>query len=331
MPELGSIFENRYKILFALGRGGFAKVFLAEDFQTGEKVVIKIPYPGQLEDLALRERFRREMEIGKLLNHPDVPVALALSEGNPPYLVSRYVEGKSLAKLLNDSGRFPIDQAVEMVANLLDTLHYCHQKGVYHRDLKPENLLLAPDGHLKIVDFGIALMEGAPRVTWRGFSGLMGTPEYMSPEQIRGERGSASSDIYAIGCLTYQLLSGSPPFTGDDPLAVMNQHMTKTPEPLPPILPDLHPGIRAAIRRAMRRRKQERYDSAREMANDLRHPENADLKWIDEPDPPMVMTDLTTERNIPPTTRRNTLPMIGAVLVSVIILVMLLFALLHKH
>ncbi len=329
MPEIGSIFENRYKILLALGRGGFANVFLAEDFQTGEKVVIKIPYPGQLEDSSIRERFRREMEIGKLLNHSDVPMALALSEGNPPYLVSKYVEGKSLAKLLSDNGRFPIDQAVGMVANLLDTLHYCHRKGVYHRDLKPENLLLAPDGRLKIVDFGIALMEGAPRVTWRGFSGLMGTPEYMSPEQIRGERGSGASDIYAIGCLTYQLLSGFPPFTCDDPFAVMNQHMTKVPEPLPPILPDLHPGIWAAIRRALRRRKQERYNSAPEMANDLRHPENADLRWINEPDPPLVMTTLPSEGNISLPTKRNILPVIG-VIIS-IILFMLLFVLLQKH
>ncbi len=330
MPEIGSIFENRYKILLALGRGGFANVFLAEDFQTGEKVVIKIPYPDQIEDLAVRERFRREMEIGKLLNHPDVPVALALSEGNPPYLVSRYVEGRSLAKLLNDKGRFPVGQVVEMVANLLDTLQYCHRKGVYHRDLKPENLLFAQDGRLKIVDFGIALMEGAPRVTWRGFSGLMGTPEYMSPEQIRGERGGGASDIYAIGCLTYQLLSGSPPFTCDSPLAVMNQHMTKVPEPLPSILPDLHPGIWAAIRKALRRRKQERYDSAQEMANDLRHPENADLRWIDEPDPPLVMTALPTEQNVPLPAKRNILQVIG-VIISVIILVMLLFVLLKKH
>ncbi len=144
----------------------------------------------------------------------------------------------------------------------------------------------------------------------------------MSPEQIRGERGGSASDIYAIGCLTYQLLSGSSPFTGGDPMTVMDQHMTKTPEPLPPMLPDLHPGIWAAICRALRRRKQERYSSAREMADDLRHPENADLRWIDEPDPPLVTADLPA--------KRNNLPAIGVV-ISVIILLMLLFILLQKH
>ena len=202
-----------------------------------------------------------------------------------------------------------------MVANLLDALHYCHERGVYHRDIKPENLVLASDGHLKILDFGIALMEGSPRVTWRGFSGLMGTPEYMAPEQIKGERGCAKSDIYAVGCLVYNLLSGSPPFTGDNPLTVMYQHMTKDPQPLTSIK-GLHPGVRAAVCKALRRRKEERYDSAEQMANDLRVPENADLKWLDEPDPPLAA--------VLPTGRNNLLIYGGAVLVAVLIVVLLM-------
>ncbi len=266
-------------------------------------------------DPAVYERFRREVAIGKLLNHSDVPVAVAISEGDPPYLVLDYAEGESLEKVLSEKGRLPVDQTVKIVANLLDALHYCHERGVYHRDIKPENLVLAPDGHLKILDFGIALMEGAPRVTWRGFSGLMGTPEYMAPEQIKGERGAAKSDIYAVGCLIYHLLSGSPPFTGDNPLTVMYQHMTKTLEPLTSIK-GLHPGVWAAIRRALRRRKEERYDSAEQMANDLRFPENADLKWIDEPDPPLAA--------VLPTKRNNLLIYGGAVLLAVLIAVLLL-------
>jgi len=324
MLEAGTIFQDRYKILGPLGLGGFSAVFLAEDLQSNAKVVMKVPHVEQLGDPAIHERFRREVAIGKLLDHPDVPVALEISEQAPPYLVLKYAEGESLAKVLGRQGRFPADQAADMVANLLDALQYCHEMGVYHRDLKPENLVLAPDGHLKILDFGIALMEGAPRVTWRGFSGLMGTPEYMAPEQIRGERGGAASDIYAIGCLTYHLLSGKPPFTGDNPMAVMSLHMTKTPEPLPAILPDLHPGMWAAILRAMRRRKQERYGSAEEMANDLRHPEKADLRWTDEPDPPLVVTaDLPARRTNP--------RVIGAVLASAVILLVLLYVLLRSH
>ena len=315
MLEVGTIFEGKYKILNSLGQGGFGAIFLAEDVQSNGKVVLKVPHLEQLGDPAVYERFRREVAIGKLLNHSDVPMALAISEGDPPYLVLKYAEGEPLAQVLSEKGRFPVDQAVKLVANLLDALQYCHDRGVYHRDIKPENLMLAPDGHLKILDFGIALMEGAPRVTWRGFSGLMGTPEYMAPEQIKGERGAAKSDIYAVGCLMYHLLSGSPPFTGDNPMTVMYQHMTKTPEPLTSIK-GLHPGIWAAIRRALRRRKEERYDSAEQMANDLRFPENADLKWIAEPDPPLAAV-LPTERN-------NLLIYGGAVLVAVLIAVLLL-------
>jgi len=317
MLEIGTIFENRYELLAPLGHGGFASAFLAEDIRSNERVVIKIPDISQLGDPAIYERFRREMAIGKLLSHPDLPTTLAISEGRPPYLVLKYIEGESLAKILNEKGRFPIDQTVFMVTNLLDALYYCHQKGVYHRDLKPENLLLASDGHLKIIDFGIAFMEGAPRVTWRGFSGLMGTPEYMAPEQIKGERGGASTDIYAMGCLTYHLLSGTPPFTGDNPLTIMYQHMTNAPKPLTAILPNLHPGIWASIRRSLRRRKEERYASAREMADDLRHPEKVDLKWIDEPDPPMT--------TILPTKRINWLIIGLSVLIAIILALLLLF------
>jgi len=317
MLEIGTIFENRYKLLAPLGHGGFASAFLAEDIRSNERVVIKIPDLSQLGDPAIYERFRREMAIGKLLDHPDLPTTVAISEGRPPYLVLKYIEGESLAKVLNAKGRFAIDQTVFMVANLLDALYYCHQKGVYHRDLKPENLLLGSDGHLKIIDFGIAFMEGAPRVTWRGFSGLMGTPEYMAPEQIKGERGGAGTDIYAMGCLMYHLLCGTPPFTGDNPLTIMYQHMTNTPKPLTAILPNLHPGIWASIRRALRRRKEERYASAREMAEDLRHPEKVDLKWIDEPDPPMAA--------ILPTRRTNWLVIGISMLIAIILALMLLF------
>ncbi len=287
IPEVGDCFESRYLLLNQLGQGGFASVFLATDTQTDEKVVLKFPDISQLGDPAIYERFRRELAIGKLLDHPDLPIALACSEGNLPYLVLKYAEGDSLAKVLNEKGRFPVGQAVEMVANLLEALHHCHEKGVYHRDLKPENLILAPDGHLKILDFGIALMEGGPRVTWRGFSGLMGTPEYMAPEQIKGERGGAKSDIYSVGCLLYHLIAGKPPFTGDNPLAIMHQHLTAEPRPLTEMVPN-EPGIRAAINRALRRRKEERYPTALEMANDLRQPQNADLQWLNKPDPPLV-------------------------------------------
>jgi serine/threonine-protein kinase len=295
-PEIGNVYDDKYKLLEGLGHGGFASAFLAEDVTSKEKVVLKFPDINQLGDPAVYERFRREMSIGKLLNHPDLPIALSYSEGNPPYLVIKYAEGESLANIIQQKGRFSVEEAINLAINLLDALHYCHQLGVYHRDIKPENLLLGIDGHIKIIDFGIAMMEGSPRVTYRGFSGLMGTPEYMSPEQIKGERGGAKSDIYAVGCLIYNMLSGNPPFTGDNPLTVMYQHMTADAKPLTDICPDLNPGIWSTIKKSLRRRKEERYDSAIEMANDLRNPDKVDLSWIKKADPPLASV-VTTKKS----------------------------------
>jgi serine/threonine-protein kinase len=287
-PEVGTIIDGKYRIVKFLGHGGFAGTYLADDLNKNIKVALKIPDINQLGDPAVYERFRRELSIGKLLQHPDLTVAIDYSEGNPPYLVFNYLEMETLAKWLDDKRFFPVDQTVEMVANLLDALYYCHSKGVCHRDIKPENLMVGNDGHLKIIDFGIAVMNNSPRVTWRGFSGLIGTPEYMSPEQIKGERGNEKSDIYSVGCLLYHMIAGVPPYSGDNPMTTMYQHLTSSPKPLTEIHPKLNPGIWACVCHAMRRRKDERYETARDMAEDLRNLDKVDLKYIKLPDPPMV-------------------------------------------
>jgi serine/threonine protein kinase len=287
-PEAGKIIDGKYEIVKLLGHGGFAGTYLANDLKENRKVALKLPDLNQLGDPAVYERFRRELSIGKLLQHPDLTVAIDYSEGNPPYLVFNYLDDEPLNKLLDEKKLFSVDQTVEMVANLLDALYYCHQKGVYHRDIKPENLMVGSDGHLKIIDFGIAVMSNSPRVTWRGFSGLIGTPEYMSPEQIKGERGNEKSDIYAVGCLLYHMIAGFPPYTGDNPMTTMYQHLTSSPRPLKEIKPGIHPGIWACICHAMRRRKEERYDTAFDMAEDLRSLDKVDLKYASLPDPPMV-------------------------------------------
>lgn len=288
LPEVGSVIGQRYKIIKSLGHGGFAGTYLAEDLEEKKNVAIKLPDLNQLGDPAVYERFKRELSIGKLLQHPDLTVAIDSSEGSPPFLVFEYLEGETLSQLLDSGKLFSVDETVEMVANLLDALYYCHQKGVVHRDIKPENIMVGSDGHLKIIDFGIAVMGSSPRVTWRGFSGLVGTPEYMSPEQIKGERGNEKSDIYAVGCLLYHMIAGVPPYTGDNPMTTMYQHLTSAPKPLTELNPKLHPGIWACVCHAMRRRKDERYDTAKAMAEDLRNLDQVDLKYIDLPDPPMV-------------------------------------------
>ena len=277
-PEAGTVIGGRYRVVKLLGRGGFANAYLADDLREGKRVALKLPELSQLGDPAVYERFRREIAIGRLLHHPDLIVTTDFSEENPPYLVFDYVEGKNLAALLDEKNLPPVEQSVNMVASLLEALDYCHKRGVYHRDIKPENLMVGSDGHLKVLDFGIAMTSRSPRVTWRGFSGLIGTPEY----------GDGRSDIYAVGCLLYHMIAGNPPYTGDNPMAVMYQHLASKPKPLTEIRPGLHPGVWACVCRAMRRRKDERYRTAREMAEDLRNPDRVDLSYAARPDPPMV-------------------------------------------
>lgn len=287
-PEAGTIISGRYEVMKLLGQGGYAGTYLARDLKSNSMVALKLPNLNELGDPAVYERFKRELSIGKILQHPDLFVAIDSSEDTPPYLVFHYIETESLAAVLERGKLFSPAQAVEMTANLLDALEYCHSKGVCHRDIKPENLMVGSDGHLKVIDFGIAMMSNSPRVTWRGFSGLVGTPEYMSPEQIKGERGGVQSDIYAVGCLLYHMISGHPPYTGDNPMTVMYQHLTAQPKPLTEINAAVRPGIWGVICHAMRRRKSERYASAAEMAKDLRNLDEVDLAYTTMPDPPMV-------------------------------------------
>ena len=296
-PEAGTIISGRYEVMKLLGQGGYAGTYLARDLKSNSMVALKLPNLNELGDPAVYERFKRELSIGKILQHPDLFVAIDSSEDTPPYLVFHYIETESLAAVLERGKLFSPAQAVEMTANLLDALEYCHSKGVCHRDIKPENLMVGSDGHLKVIDFGIAMMSNSPRVTWRGFSGLVGTPEYMSPEQIKGERGGVQSDIYAVGCLLYHMISGHPPYTGDNPMTVMYQHLTAQPKPLTEINAAVRPGIWGVICHAMRRRKSERYASAAEMAKDLRNLDEVDMTYTTMPDPPMVAVSQSRHLN----------------------------------
>lgn len=318
IPEIGAIYDDKYKIIGPLGRGGFASAYLADDLKLNEKVVLKFPEITQLGDPAVYERFRREIAIGKILKHDDLPLVTSYSEGNPPYLVIKYVEGYELHNLIKEKGRFSAEEVIRLISNLLDVVQYCHEKGVCHRDIKPENLMLSDNGHLKIIDFGIAGMEGAPRVTYRGFSSLVGTPEYMSPEQIKGERCGPKTDIYAVGCVMYTMLAGNPPYTGDNPLAVMYQHMTAEPKPLCSICDDVTKNLWAVIRKALMKRKEDRYDSCEKMAYDLRHLDEVDLSILNKKDEPL--STVTTSKK----TRLYVLIGVIAVGITVILMIILL-------
>jgi len=288
MPEPGEQ-VGHYRIDAPLGRGGEATVFEGRDAADGRRVVLKFLEPSQLGDVAAFERMRREVAIGRSLDHPGVPRLLeAHEDARPPYLVLAYAPGRSLREILQGEGPLPVSRALAIAASLADVVAYCHAHHVYHRDLKPENIVVGVDGRVTIIDFGIALLDGAPRVTWRGFSGLIGTPEYMTPEQIRGERGGPETDVYAAGVILYEMLAGRPPFQSPNPLATMYQHLNLRPEPLDRLRHDVPRPVAAIAARALRRRPHERFPDGSALLEALRAPERVDTGVLEQPDPPLA-------------------------------------------
>jgi serine/threonine-protein kinase len=265
---------DHYRIIRMLGHGGMSRVYLATDIESQRKVVLKFLNDDLIGDVSVFERYRRESEIGSRLNHPHIQQMLNTTEKrSEEYLVVEYIEGQTLRHLLEEREEQPlsVEEALRITEQICDAVAYCHEHGVYHRDLKPENIMLQPDGNVKIIDFGIALLEGARRVTWRGLSGTVGTPDYMSPEQLRGERGTASSDVYAVGMMLYEMLCGRTPFDGENVFAIMNQHVSHDPPSILECKPDLSPALATVVMHAIRRDREKRYRSINELSMDLQH------------------------------------------------------------
>src|SRR5579883_200694 len=254
--------------------------YRANDARSGGQVVLKFPHVGLIGDPAVFSRFQREIEIGRRLVHPNVQRLLdagRLDNGVSPYIVMEYVEGQSLRNYLAEHKPLSIDQAIDFAGQLAAALSYCHQQGVVHRDLKPENVLVTPDGQLKLIDFGIALLEGARRVTWGSLSSTVGTPDYMAPEQIRGERGDERTDVYAAGVILYEMLTGQVPFQGDNPLAIMSQHVERDPPSVRELRPEVPETLAAVVNRALQRDPARRYSTMEAFAHDLTHLDEIDL------------------------------------------------------
>ncbi|HXL41588.1 MAG TPA: serine/threonine-protein kinase, partial [Actinomycetota bacterium] len=263
---------DRFEIVEPLGEGAYAETYKARDTQSGDLVLIKSPNPLLFADPAIHQRFMRESEIARHLNHPGVQRSVDLGENrSEPYLALEYIEGDNLRRWLRQHKLpLPISQAVQWGTELAEALSYLHQHRIVHRDLKPENIIVTADGHLKIIDFGTALLTGARRLTWRHLTEALGTPDYMSPEQIQGERGDPRSDIYSWGIMMYEFLTGQVPFEGDNWLAVMAGHLQRHPKPIHELRPDVPPELEAIVLTAMRRYPENRYQSAEELLADLR-------------------------------------------------------------
>jgi serine/threonine-protein kinase len=268
---------DRYEIIEAIGHGAFSDVYLAVD-PDGGRVVLKCPHEGIIGDVATFDRFRREMEIARRLDHPGIQHSLDPGgDRTRPYLVMEYIEGETLREHLARRGRLPIAEAVALVDQLADAMGYAHRQGVTHRDLKPENVLVTADGRPVVTDFGIALMSGARRLTWRWLTSQLGTPDYMAPEQVQGERGDARTDVYALGVILFEMLAGRVPWEGDNPLSIMNQAVTRPAPSLLDLDPSIPPPLDAIVRKCIRKDPAERYPDAAALAADLESWKDLDL------------------------------------------------------
>lgn len=297
--DAGEVIDH-YRVVRRLGGGGFADVYEAVDERDGAHVVLKLPNIALLGDPQTYERFRRELEITKRLDHPNIQRSINVGERHSrPYLVLEYVEGQTLREHLN--GRLPLeeDEAVADMIQLTRALAHAHSHGVAHRDLKPENVLVTSDETLKLFDFGIALLSGARRVTWRWVNNAVGTPDYMAPEQIQGKRGDERTDVYALGTMLYEMLAGHVPYSGDNPLAVMQQVVSQPPVPLRQRNPVVSPAIEAVVGKAMRKNPAARYANAAEMLADLEHLDSLDLStFVTTPEKPPRVRQAMSDREI---------------------------------
>jgi serine/threonine-protein kinase len=286
MLQIGDHFDQ-YQILDHLAQGGMSDIFTAFDLVNRRKVVIKVPDQAMLGDPAQYERFQRELDVMNTLDHPAILKGLGSGRHNRiPYLVTEFIEGQSLRECIQTAAPLPVEEALAIVRKIADGMAYCHENGVIHRDLKPENIFLLPGGQPVIMDFGLALTKSAHRVTYSNLSATMGTPDYMAPEQIDGQRGDARTDIYALGTILYEMLAGQTPFRGDTPMAVMAQHLQGVAPRLDRQNLAVTVPVAAIVAGCLQRQPEDRFRDMRALLEAIDHPEAVDLSILEKTSQP---------------------------------------------
>ena len=270
---------DRYEIGEVIGRGGMAEVHEGRDLRLGRRVAVKILRPDLAKDPTFQARFRREAQSAAALNHPNIVAVYDTGEDTltspdgqqvvVPYIVMEYVDGMTLRQLLASGRRLLPERALEISAGILSALDYAHRHGIVHRDIKPANVMLTRTGDVKVMDFGIARAMNDSGSTMTATSAVMGTAQYLSPEQARGEVVDSRSDLYSAGVLLYELLTGKPPFTGDSPVSIAYQHVSEMPVPPSQVDTGVSPEIDAVVLHALAKRTDDRYQTAADFRADV--------------------------------------------------------------
>ncbi|MFD7610013.1 Stk1 family PASTA domain-containing Ser/Thr kinase [Streptomyces sp. NPDC059828] len=265
---------GRYELGSVLGRGGMAEVYLAHDTRLGRTVAVKTLRADLARDPSFQARFRREAQSAASLNHPAIVAVYDTGEDyvdgvSIPYIVMEYVDGSTLRELLHSGRKLLPERTLEMTTGILQALEYSHRNGIVHRDIKPANVMLTRTGQVKVMDFGIARAMGDAGMTMTQTAAVIGTAQYLSPEQAKGEQVDARSDLYSTGCLLYELLTVRPPFVGDSPVAVAYQHVREEPQPPSNFDPEITPEMDAIVLKALVKDPDYRYQSADEMRADI--------------------------------------------------------------
>jgi serine/threonine-protein kinase len=264
------VVDGRYRIDSKISRSGMATIYKAFDLKENHPVALKVPHMQYESDVSFFSRFQREADIGRILNHPNI---LKFYDPDPaqsrPYIVMELLEGRTLAQVLGEVKPFPFDDALQIAAHIAGAIAHMHEKGVVHRDLKPQNVMICKDGSLRIMDFGIARATEMRRLTFVGFTPAMGTPDYMAPEQVKGRRGDERTDIYSLGAMLYEMVTGKLPFEADNPFMVMNARVTGDPVAPRKVNPAVPVEVEELILHAMERDPRKRFQSALEMKAQL--------------------------------------------------------------